>query len=373
MELTSCLFEGNSAGAGGGALRVNTRRWVYITDCVFINNEAGSGGAVSLNTKHLAVTDCVFENNRAGQGGAFSGGTGTFTNCIFRNNLAGNGGACWQTQGTFKNCVFAENTASGEGGALYSNAVCVDPYPGVKDLCGGAYFLHCTFWGNTAGDGSDAISSYRIGTYIINCILWEQRAHIRDDYGQVYFNTLWGDDPADDPLFVDPENGDFHLRNDSPAIDAGEPNVRFPDLPDIEGIPRPQGDGFDQGAYENDGSYPVYTVSLSVLGYGEVDPLEGDEIYLGGTELTLTATPAQGSYFHHWTVNDAVSLYNPLHITVDGAMDITALFILDLPPQCQYSATSGTPHPPKGDGLLLLIVCVALMVLPQRRASHTAR
>ena len=51
-----------------------------------------------------------------------------------------------------------------------------------------------------------------------------------------------------DPRFVDPEAGDFHLRPDSPAIDRGTAE----DAPsvDLEGTPRPQGRGYDLGAYE---------------------------------------------------------------------------------------------------------------------------
>jgi len=66
----------------------------------------------------------------------------------------------------------------------------------------------------------------------------------------------WGDIPSSrymntiqlDPLLKDPEKGDFHLLSESPAVDAG---VYLPDLKeDYEGIPRPQGNGFDIGAFE---------------------------------------------------------------------------------------------------------------------------
>ena len=63
---------------------------------------------------------------------------------------------------------------------------------------------------------------------------------------------------SDDPGFSDPENGDFHLRSDSPCIDAG---IQIDDLNlDYEGNGRPydaviwesRGDGsnFDIGVYE---------------------------------------------------------------------------------------------------------------------------
>ncbi|RLI00879.1 hypothetical protein DRO38_05805 [Candidatus Bathyarchaeota archaeon] len=53
-----------------------------------------------------------------------------------------------------------------------------------------------------------------------------------------------------DPLFVDPENGDYHLKAGSPCIEAGNPNAPGPPDTDFEGNPRIAGIAPDIGADE---------------------------------------------------------------------------------------------------------------------------
>lgn len=60
------------------------------------------------------------------------------------------------------------------------------------------------------------------------------------------------------PQFVDEANDDFHLKATSPAIDAG---VSIPALKyDFDGVSRPQGSGYDIGAYEYAGAKTSATV-----------------------------------------------------------------------------------------------------------------
>jgi len=51
-----------------------------------------------------------------------------------------------------------------------------------------------------------------------------------------------------DPMFVNPDSGDFHLQEDSPAINTGVNLVEV--FNDFDGIMRPQGGGTDIGPYE---------------------------------------------------------------------------------------------------------------------------
>ena len=75
------------------------------------------------------------------------------------------------------------------------------------------------------------------------------------------FNDVWNNPGGDyvgvtpgvhdisaDPLLVDPANGDYHLSNGSPCIDAGDP-VNYP-ATDFEGDPRPIGPAPDIGVDE---------------------------------------------------------------------------------------------------------------------------
>jgi hypothetical protein len=60
--------------------------------------------------------------------------------------------------------------------------------------------------------------------------------------------TLAGNLDNTDPLFVTAAGADFHLRAGSPAINAGLSLSSVPN--DFDGVTRPQGTGWDIGAFE---------------------------------------------------------------------------------------------------------------------------
>ena len=63
--------------------------------------------------------------------------------------------------------------------------------------------------------------------------------------------TCGADCVVGDPLLVAPASGDYHLEAGSPAIDAG--SATGAPAVDCDGTPRPQGPGFDIGAFEHGG------------------------------------------------------------------------------------------------------------------------
>jgi len=79
----------------------------------------------------------------------------------------------------------------------------------------------------------------------------------RGDDGEIY-----GSDYVEgDPLFVNAAGADFHLQENSPAIDTGSPTDAPSD--DFEGQARPSGAGYDIGADEWLSSGPTPTLSLT--------------------------------------------------------------------------------------------------------------
>ena len=77
------------------------------------------------------------------------------------------------------------------------------------------------------------------------------------------------------------------------------------------------------------GSYHTVTqnaesvVTVETEGEGSVS---GGGTMADGTEVTLTATPAEGYVFSHWT-GDATGTANPLTFTAEGAMSVVAHFV----------------------------------------------
>ncbi|KAG2428080.1 hypothetical protein HYH02_014471 [Chlamydomonas schloesseri] len=142
-QIVGTVFEQNSATAeglgGGGALRLSSCRSIELSDCVFTGNSAaGSGGAVLMSQgSSLRVNGGVLESNSAagGPGGAvaaradFESGSRcalTLLGVALRGNSAAGGdagvggGAVYMEGGslTMNSTEISSNTAEGPGGAV---------------------------------------------------------------------------------------------------------------------------------------------------------------------------------------------------------------------------------------------------------------
>jgi len=127
-------------------------------------------------------------------------------------------------------------------------------------------------WGQVPGDGHGIINlngdatNVVIRNNIVSQNLVDQLMNNPECAAVIEYNVIDGlQTPSDwltygtnyilaDPLFVDPENADFHLQSGSPAINAGS-SVSAPDH-DLDGNARPVNGAWDIGCYESAGGAP---------------------------------------------------------------------------------------------------------------------
>jgi hypothetical protein len=319
--LTNCTFSGNSAGAGGGGM-YNVDSSPMLADCAFsVNSTTGSGGGMYNDGSNPALLNCMLSGNSAlrGGGGMYNDRSSpTLTNCTFTensgegdggggmyneesspmladcafsdNSTTGSGGGMYNDSSSpaLLNCMFGGNSAMGSGGGMYNRYTsqpsltnCI--FSGNSARNGGGMenlntsrptLFNCTFSANFAAIAGGGISNIQDGqSMLVNCILWgSTRGAIRGSTSEVIegsasvsYSDVEGGWPGEGninaaPYFVDPNNGDYHLKSQdgrwdqaggswvidetsSPCIDAGDPNNPV-------GLERfPNGGRINMGAY----------------------------------------------------------------------------------------------------------------------------
>jgi len=93
-----------------------------------------------------------------------------------------------------------------------------------------------------------------------------------------------------------------------------------------------------------------YTLTINVSGQGTTNPSPGTHTYNEGTEVTITANPASGWAFDHWSGLNNNDI-NPTTVTMNSNKTVTAYF--EAIPATQYTLTlnfsgQGTTNPSQG-------------------------
>lgn len=295
--ISNCTFINNYSVGFGGALYNNAAfnglSNAQITQCIFRSNKSHSVGAAVHNNgsaggKNFAHYEfCIFDSNTSDEAGGavFNDGDGGlnqtfFANCQFINNYGAqyggaiyNLGAHGESSPAILNCLFWKNN-SYSAGAIYNL--------GSAKGKANAQILNCTFYKNSAHTSGAiyANANDTTGTSvptIVNSIFWKNTADNGNTFRCIYGNPKISYSIVDttecnalnsgvgsnvvcgsgmlynlNPIFENPDSGDFRLKPGSFAIDAGNNtivnalNLKY----DLDSTPRIYNNKVDLGCYE---------------------------------------------------------------------------------------------------------------------------
>jgi hypothetical protein len=338
------LFYDNNAGSGGGVAIYGMG--ATLTDATFyLNSARNSGGAVYVNGRNVVLDRLTIRDNSASYGG----------------------GICQSGQGVLRitNSAIASNNSStlGAGIVVFGGGVIMDSVLVMDNEsqldAAGLYFIpanvpytltHCQITGNRAAsygsalylvhaavtldnvtisnnrtDAESAIYSFIDGGVTArNSIVWNNGDLFGGNFSRLDFaycdleggeeavndasadQREWGEGNMDaDPEFVDEVNADYHLADDSPCIDAGDPGSHDPD-----------GTRLDIGVWH----YPQTPACLQgyILDFGDSSPL------IGATVLSSLGQSAASNEEGSWRFFPAWIGMQRLFVSLAGYNSITS-------------------------------------------------
>ena len=195
------------------------------------------------------------------------GGTLTGFKIVNGRSREGGGIFTYNSSPNIEHCTITDNSSEDGGGGVFI-------YGGSPD------FINCTISGNQADESAGGFHLESAAwTHVSSCIIWgnepEEIAFNPDgDLVSIFMdycaisngeegiitnfngNVNWGEgNIAQNPQFIDGENADYHLTENSPCIDVGEPGTPV----DPDGTPA------DIGAYyfDHGGDIVEFNIGLS--------------------------------------------------------------------------------------------------------------
>ncbi|MEA2095598.1 MAG: right-handed parallel beta-helix repeat-containing protein [Candidatus Cloacimonadota bacterium] len=297
-----CRFQKATSNHGGAFYIINYSN-IEISYCLLTNNKTRyAGGGIYLWNSDINLNNSIITNNIAtgyGEWGMEYPGVG--------------GGLCFiNTDIDIKNCIITANEAT-SGDDYFSGG-------GIRSSASNLNLINCKILGNYADDGGKALSLRYSNVNIYNSIISQHDLY----YGEVIqasdstnislTNTIiynnsginfefftWGtsntltsnyscieggessiitngnatinwfeNNIEENPLFIDPENGDFHLQSGSPCINAGTPSgwiVPYLNQPIDEILEYTcVEDNYDIGYYE----YQAFMLDQNEIDFGDI-------------------------------------------------------------------------------------------------------
>jgi len=199
-----------------------------IVNCTISSNSSRGLSAVSSSSP--TITNCTF----SGHDGSFGYGLGCassspiISRCTFTDNTRG---IYLESSSapSITNCLIVDNTKTGSNYGMYSSS----SSPTV---------VNCTIVGNEGYGISGACAQIK------NCVIWNNGDDLENcsaSFSCIEDRDVGEGNIARTPHFVDPDNGDYHLKINSLCINAGDPNSAY------SNELAPNGGRINMGAYGN--------------------------------------------------------------------------------------------------------------------------
>jgi len=202
---------------------------------------------------------CLFEHNEVYNNGfygfhVYDSGQSNVTNNIIRYNSVHHNGLKGSTPispGGVHNAGIL--VSSGSNNQVYSNLVYANGTGPDSIYAGGIQVAYgcdnCAVYNNTVyGNNGVGIQIWNSsGVLVRNNITTNNVYTAIDNQGS---GTVMSNNMTTDPKFIDSLSSNFHLQSGSAAIDSGFNLLSSGVSADLSGVSRPQGAGFDIGAYE---------------------------------------------------------------------------------------------------------------------------
>jgi parallel beta-helix repeat protein len=337
-----------------GSLFLTTADTSYISQTIIDGSQDGNVVTFESNEDSNAVL-CGLTVTNGYAGGWPDGGGGI--HCSYSSpkieyviitentsNYIGGGIYCWDSDPLLVNVIISDNNASHYGGGVFLNGTSDPVFENViisgnsassygGGVCNYSNFTlkNVSITGNSATMYGGGIYSQSTSSSLENCILWNDSQPeiylVSGSLAVTYSNIQggWSGEGNIDsaPLFVDADNGDYHLQSNSPCIDAGDPSTEFdPDgtIADIgayyyhqeSGCTDPDAINYNPEAVLDDGSCeyydgPIWYVSVDgadQFGYGsEESPFGSIQYGIDSSSNGDTVLVNPGTYFENINFN----------------------------------------------------------------------
>ncbi|TFH49847.1 MAG: hypothetical protein E4G92_01185 [Bacteroidia bacterium] len=255
IRVVDCIFRDNYAIKDGGAVFATGGAGPLFIACTFLKNESQeNGGAAYINCNkpngyHTRFYHTTFRENKAQNNGGVAymttdlkqTGTLRFINCLIVNNFTLLEGGNIMLQGgaslLMSHCTVDGNTGMSKGTAIAS----LGRIPAQNRIVNSIFTNNygAVLFTADAYEGTDPISSARQRwTEILNCLFYNTETHgicgythHSDRYTDLsnINGSNWAESNlSENPLFTNPDEGDYTLQSGSPAVKTGTADNSFP-------------------------------------------------------------------------------------------------------------------------------------------------